>query len=54
MESRRKGREVGFQGGTYSLKTINIQHVFILYSQKYIPGKTSSDFSIKYTQIKIS
>ena len=44
MEMRRGGREVGFQGGTYSLKTINIQHVFILYSHKYILGKTNLDF----------
>ena len=29
-----EGKEVGFQNGTYSLKTINIQHVFTGYSQK--------------------
>ena len=28
MEMRRKGKEVDFQGGTYSLKTINRPHVF--------------------------
>ena len=33
LEMRREGNEVGFQGGTYALKTISmIQHVFTWYS----------------------
>ena len=47
MEMRRVGMEVGFQGGTYSLKSINIQHVFTRYLQKYILGKTNLDFPNK-------
>ena len=54
MERRRGGTEVGFQGGTYSLKTIYIQHVFTLYSQKYFLGKTNLDFPKKiHANIKI-
>ena len=33
--------------GTYSLKTISIQHVFTWYSQKPILGITYLDFSNK-------
>ena len=33
-----------FQDGTYSMKIIDIQHVFASYSQKYILGKTKLDF----------
>ena len=29
MEMRGRGTEAGFQGGTYSLKTINIPHVLL-------------------------
>ena len=47
IEMRREGKEVGFQGGTYSLTTINIQHVFTWYSQKHILGKTSLYFPNK-------
>ena len=43
----REGKKVVFQDGTYSLKTINIQHVFTWDSQKYIPGKTNLDFPNK-------
>ena len=47
MEMRRKGKDVSFQGGAYSLKTINKQHVFTWYSQKLILGKTNLDFPSK-------
>ena len=46
MEMRRDGKEVAFQDETSSLKTINT-HVFTWYSQKYIQGKTNSDFPNK-------
>ena len=35
MEMRRGGKEVGFQGGTYSLNTINI-NMFLLDIHKNI------------------
>ena len=47
MEMRREGKEVAFQNGTYSLKTINIQHAFTWYSQIYILGKINWDFPNK-------
>ena len=51
MEIRRwgeqGGKEVDFQVGTYSLKTIKIEHVFTWYSQKYILRKTNLDFPNK-------
>ena len=31
----REGKEAAFKNGTYSLKTIDIEHVFTWYSQKY-------------------
>ena len=54
MERMRRGKEIGFQGRTYSLKTINIEHVFPWYSQKYTAGKTNFDFPNKmHTNLKI-
>ena len=48
---RREGKETGFQGGTNFLKTINIQHVFTRYLQKYTLGKQNKIFQSKYIQL---
>ena len=51
MEMRRGGKEVDFQGGTYSLKTINILTCFYLIFTKIFSWKTSLDFLNKIKQI---
>ena len=48
MEMRRGGKEVGFQGGTYSLKTIYI-HMFLLDIYKKIFFETNLDFSSNFS-----
>ena len=44
MEMRRGRKEVDFLGGTYSLKTTDIQHVFTWYLQIHILEKMNLDF----------
>ena len=46
QENYKKESENGNEG-SISSETINIQHVFIWNSQKYIPGKTNIDFPNK-------
>ena len=48
-EMRREGKEVAFQVGTYSFKTISIQYVSTWDSQKYILGKNEFKFSKQNT-----
>ena len=49
MEIRRGGKEKAFQNGTYSLKTINIQHILFYIHKIIFYGKKEIRFSKQNT-----
>ena len=54
MEMRRGGKEVEFQGGTYSLKTLNIRMFLLDIYKNIFQEKQIQIFQAKFTQIKRS
>ena len=51
---RREGKEVAFQNGTYSLKTIKYNMFLLDFHKNIFQGKQIQIFKTKYMQIKRS